>query len=72
MEGATGSCPRDFLAAEDARQAKERQRTMKIERSPRTGSYQLIETINKPTNMMTHPQLFLLNLIKKAGVGPHF
>ena len=38
MEGATGSCLRDFPAAEDARKAKERQRTMRTERNTGTGT----------------------------------
>ena len=37
MEGATGSCPRDFPAAEDARSAEEKQRTMRTQRNARTG-----------------------------------
>src|ERR1017187_4818181 len=38
VEGATGSCPRDFPTAEGAHKAKERQRTMRTDRSTRTGT----------------------------------
>ena len=42
VEGATGSCPEDFPAAEDARKAKERQRTVKTEKqSNGTGKVQM-------------------------------